>query len=289
MGYRDRQWRFTCGECRSAWRGEYEIKSQRVLRCKSCGAENTVRAFDPVPNLPTRLYIGHDRQHIVPLFPVPPETPSEEWAQPYSTRSVLHQLSRELHECNYCPSVRGRIMGETVFHDFCWLDDERAGPEPCHVMSGFTRGAETCNLWTKIANLCQTDPERRFLRYYLGLVKDREYPMLIPQVRLGVGERRRADFAVFVPLQRWKYDCVAVELDRAHPQDQAEADHDKELEMVAQGYRVIRCRGQGERGYFDDARGLVEQLDTSMRQAANNPWSIAVDIPVIKSEPAPPF
>jgi hypothetical protein len=52
-------------------------------------------------------------------------------------------------------------MGETVLHDFCWLDDERAGPEPCHVMSGFTRGAETCNLWTKTANLCQTDPVRR--------------------------------------------------------------------------------------------------------------------------------
>ena len=157
------------------------------------------------------------------------------------------------------------------------------------MMSGFTRGEETCNLWTKIANLCQTEQERRFLRNYLTLVKDREFPMLIPQVRLGVGDRRRTDFAVFVPLQRWKYDCLAVELDRAHPQDRAEADHDKELEIVAQGYRVIRCRGQSERGYYDDVRGLVEQIDTGMRRAASDPSSVAVDMPVVKTEWVPPF
>jgi len=288
MGYRDRVWCYTCGECHDRWRYDHEVR-KRVLRCRSCGAENTVRAFDPVPNLPTRLYIGHDRLHLVTLFPVPPEHPSEEWAQPYSTRSVLYQLARELQECSYSPSVRGQTLGETIFRDLCWLDDERAGPVPCHMMSGFTRGEETCNLWTKIANLCQTDPERRFLRHYLSLVKDREFPMLIPQVRLGVGDRRRTDFAVFVPLQRWKYDCLAVELDRAHPQDRAEADHDKELEIVAQGYRVVRCVGQGERGYYDDVRSLVEQIDAAMKRAVSDPTSVAVDVPVVKTEPAPPF
>jgi len=289
MAYRDRAWVYTCGECHDRWRFQCEINSRRVLRCGSCDAENTVRAFDPAPNVPTRLYIGYDRRHQVSLFPVPPETPSEEWAQPYSTRSVLYQLSREFHECNYSPSVRGRIMGETVFHDLCWLDDERSGPWSCHMMSGFTRGEETCNLWTKIVNLCQTEPERRFLRHYLTLVKDREFPMLIPQVRLGVAERRRADFAVFVPLQRWKYDCLIIELDRAHTQDRADADHDRELEIVAQGYRVVRCRGQSERGYYDDVRDLVEQIETGMKRAAGDPSSVTVDIPVVKSVPASPF
>jgi hypothetical protein len=154
-------------------------------------------------------------------------------------------------------------------------------------MSGFTRGQETCNLWTKIANLCQTDSERRFLRYYLALVKDREFPMLIPQVRLGVAERRRADFAVFVLLQHWKYDRLVVELDRAHPADRAEADRDRELEIVAQGYRVIRCVG-GERGYYDDVCALIEQIDAGMKRAVSDPWSVAVDVPVVRTEPAPP-
>jgi very-short-patch-repair endonuclease len=286
MAYRDRVWGFTCGECRSHWRGHFEIKKERVLTCESCNAENTVGAFNPAPNLPTHLYIGHDRQYQVPLYPVPPESPSEEWAQPYSTRSVLYQLSRELHDCNYSPSVRGRTMGETVFHDLCWLEDERAGPSPCHVMSGFTRGEETCNLWTKIANLCQTEPERRFLWHYLRLVKNREFPMLIPQARLGIGERQRVDFVVFVPLQRWKYDWLVVELDRSHTQDRADADRNRELEIVAKGYRVVRCVGQGEKGYYADLCNLVERIDAGMKRAASDPWSVAVDVPVIKSVPA---
>jgi len=220
MAYRERVWRYTCGEFHDGWRYT-DVEVRKKLLCRSCGAENTVRPFDPAPNLPQRLYIGHDRQNQVPIFPVPPEAPAEEWAQPYSTRSVLYQLSRELHECRYTPSVRGRTLGETIFHDLCWLDEYDEHPESCQVMSGFTRGVESCSLWAKITNLCQTDQERRFLRNYLMLVKDREFPMLIPQVRLGVAERRRADFAVFVPLQRWKYDCLVVELDRSHPPDRA--------------------------------------------------------------------
>src|SRR5262249_38203484 len=121
------------------------------------------------------------------------------------------------------------------------------------------------------------------------LVKDREFPMLIPQVRLGVSERRRADFAVFVPLQRWKYDCLVVELDRAHPQDRADADRDRALEIVAQGYRVVRGGGQGEKGYYDDVRSLVEQIDAGMKRVVSDPSSVAVDVPVVRTEPAPPF
>jgi very-short-patch-repair endonuclease len=287
MGYRDTVWCYTCGECRDRWRYDSEPR-KRILRCRSCGAENTVRVLDLVPNLETRLYIGHDWQNQVPLFPVPPENPSEEWAQPYSTRSVLYQLSRELHECRYSPSVRGQTLGETIFHDFCWYDDNDEHPEPCHVMSGFTRGAEGCNLWTKIANLCQTEPERRFLWHYLKLVKNREFPMLIPQARLGIGERPRVDFVVFVPLQRWKYDWLVVELDRSHTQDRADADRNRELEIVAKGYRVFRCVGQGEKGYYTDLCKLVEHIDAGMKRGGSDPWSVAVDLPVIKTEAAPP-
>lgn len=287
MGYRDRVWQYTCGECHNGWRYDSET-NRRIFRCRSCGAENTLRPWELTPNLPPRLYIGHDRKHLATLFPVPPENPSEEWAQPYSTRSVLYQLSRELHECRYYPSVRGQTLGETIFHDFCWNDNDEH-PESCHVMSGFTRGVESCALWAKIANLCQADSERRFLRYYLALVKDREFPMLIPQVRLGVAERRRADFAVFVSLQHWKYDRLVVELDGAHPPDRAEADRDKELEIVAQSYRVIRCFGRSEKGYYDDVCNLVEQIDDGMKRAVSDPSSVAVAVPVLKTVPASPF
>jgi hypothetical protein len=237
--------------------------------------------------LEPRLYIGNDRKHLATLFPVPPEHPSEEWAQPYSTRSVLYQLARQFHGCDYSPLIRGQVLGETIFNDLCWSDDERTG-EPCHVMSGFTRGMDTFNLWTKIADLCQTDSERRFLRSYLTLVKDREFPMLIPQVRLGPAERLRPDFTVFVPLQHWKYDRLVVELDRAHPADRAEADRDRELEIVAQGYRVIRCFGRSEKGYYGDVCALIEQIDAGMKRAGSDPWSVTVDVPVRKTLPAPP-
>jgi hypothetical protein len=139
MGYRDRVWQYTCGECHNGWRYDSET-NRRIFRCRACGAENTLRPWELTPNLPPRLYIGHDRKHLATLFPVPPENPSEEWAQPYSTRSVLYQLARELHGCDYSPLIRGHIRGEAIFNDLCWSDDERTG-EPCHVMSGFTRGA----------------------------------------------------------------------------------------------------------------------------------------------------
>jgi very-short-patch-repair endonuclease len=286
MGYRDRVWRYTCGECHTGWWYDSETNTI-IFRCRKCNARNSLRPSELVSNLEPRLYIGHDRQHLATLFPVPPENPSEEWAQPYSTRSVLYQLARQLHGCDYSPLIRGQILRETIFNEQCWSDDERTG-EPCHVMSGFTRGAETCNLWTKIANLCQTDSERRFLRYYLTLVKDREFPMLIPQVRLGPAERYRVDFAVFVPLQHWKYDPLVVELDRAHPPDRAAADRNRELEIVAQGYRVIRCLGRSDKGYYDDVCNLVEQIDADMKRAVSDPLSIAVEVPVRKTVPAPP-
>ena len=90
-------------------------------------------------------------------------------------------------------------MGEPIFSDQCvepergWQDNEG---EPCHMVAGFTIGQASCGLWERVKQLCQTEPERRFLQSYLGLAKDRQFPMLIPQARIGIAERRRPDFVL---------------------------------------------------------------------------------------------
>jgi very-short-patch-repair endonuclease len=94
------------------------------------------------------------------------------------------------------------------------------------MLAGFSAGEISCPLWESIGKLCQTDQERKFLHWYLRYVKDRQFPMILPQVRIGIAERKRADFVAFVPLQYWRYKAVAIELDGAHtdehlPKDQA--------------------------------------------------------------------
>jgi hypothetical protein len=36
--------------------------------------------------------------------------------------------------------------------------------------------------------------------------------MLLPQARLGMGERRRPDFVVFIPVHFWNYKKLAIQL-----------------------------------------------------------------------------
>ena len=213
------------------------------------------------------------------LYPVPPERPRGEWVQPYSIRSFTYQASRFFGGCLYESERRGDVWDEPVFMDQCgdlegsWIPDPSARHH-CHMVGGWTKGKVTCPLWEKVMALCQTDNERHFLHKYLSLAKDRQFPMLIPQVRLGIGERRRPDFVLFVPVHYWKYNWYAIQLDGGHPELRATEDKIRNADIAAYGYKVIEYKSSS----YEEVRRLVERVDQEMALAETNPVEVAVEV-----------
>jgi hypothetical protein len=180
-------------------------------------------------------------------------------------------------------------MDEPVFTDNCFDSmqdadyEQYAEPQDCHLVGGWTTGQETCPLWEHIAKLCQTEPERRFLKRYLGFVKDRQFPMLIPQTWIGITERRRPDFVAFVPLQYWNYKWVAIQLDAAHKDEQVFADAERDEYVREHKYEVISLRPENK-GYFEEVRNLVEMFESWMSLADTDPWKVAIEAKVKRVE-----
>jgi hypothetical protein len=243
------------------------------------------------PNVPRTLYIGHEKHQQMKLYPVPPDKPNEPWAQPYSIRSFVSQASSRLGGCLYWSSAGGSVMGESVFVDRCAdaITGDFTGPDPCDFLAGFTIGREKCPLWEKVATLCQTETETKFLHWYLTFVKDRQFPMLIPQVRIGIAERRRPDFVLFVPLQYWRYKWYAIQLDGSHPPSTAEQDKLRDDEIAVHGYEIISLCPERQ-GYLEEVRRLVERVESQMATAETEPFSVALEVPVTRTEEPPePF
>lgn len=292
MGYDHWACKARCGGCGSVvgWfprRGK-EPNLPRPWICSKCRARNFLGRAPEWPNLPPTLYIGHDRLHQMKLYPF---LPDQAWIQPYSIRSFVAQASGHLGGCNYTTARRGTVMNEPVFSDLCY--DPRADgfvdSHSCHFVAGFTISQPSCPLWERVATLCQTEMEKRFLRWYLNLVKDRQFPMLIPQARVGIAERRRPDFVLFAPLQYWRYKYYAVELDGAHPQSQGESDQLRDAEIAVHGYEVISLRPERQ-GYYEEVKRLVEQVERDMLAAEADGWNVAIDVRVIRTEEDdPPF
>jgi hypothetical protein len=220
MSYENRALTAKCIKCGKeiGWRWEELSKPKPPVNwpCK-CGWKNILVKPDEWPAVPRTLYLGHEKNQRLRIHPFPP-SPSDSknpiWAQPYSIRSFLVQASNSLGGCSYTCDTQGNVMDEIVFTDRCWYPkDESSWPEswPCHIAGGWTNGQITCPLWENIAKLCQTEPERRFLYQYLRFAKHRQFPMLLPQPAIGIGERKRPDFAVFVPLQYWNYKWLAIQ------------------------------------------------------------------------------
>lgn len=296
MGYQDRAAKSACGKCgrEVLWHWESWVRPyfEKDWYCR-CGARNWTGCYDEWPPVPRTLYVGSEKHQQLKLYPFPPEVPRAPWAQPYSIRSFVQQASRRLGGCLYETSEAGEVMGERVFSDRCVPSD--ASPyvdasHSCHMVAGWTIGEASCPLWERVAALCDTEIERRFLHWYLGLAKDRQFPMLIPQARIGIAERRRPDFVLFVPLQYWKYNWYAIQLDKAHSEDMA-ADELRDADIAMHGYRVIRLKPEAT-GYYEEVRGLVERIESEMKHAESDPWSVAVEVPVERfeeGEEEPPF
>jgi hypothetical protein len=296
MGYRHKARAVTCGHCtrRVAWFLDTSRKFSSEWLCE-CGARNRLKPMSEWPNVPPSLYIGPDVHARFKVYPAPPELQEQDWAQPYSIRSFAYQASAKFGACIYRPSGRGVVMGEPVFNDHCYDPgdiaehheyNELSSPRECHLVTGWTTGQDTCGLWQRIETLCQTDSERRFLKTYLGFVKDREFPMLIPQAWLGIADRRRPDFVAFVPLQYWKYRWLAIQLDAAHPEESAEADAARDDYVRSQNYEVLSLRPK-QTGYIEEVRNVVEQIDASMALGNTDPWKVVVDATVRSFQPPP--
>ena len=147
------------------------------------------------------------------------------------------------------------------------------------MVMGWNTGTTDCAVWSAVAKLCQTDVERKFLHQYMRYARDRQFPMLIPQAWLGIADRRRPDFLMFVPLQHWNYKWLAIQLDGAHPAENAQSDADRDAEIQGHGYEVVSLRPR-EKGHLEEVRRLVERVSDEMQLADADAEKIAIDVKV---------
>jgi hypothetical protein len=283
MGYQHRLYETKCGNCGVEWllfpmSWEPGTLLPYKFRCESCGARNTTEAPALFPKIPRELYCGHEKHRQIHVYPYPPTTGQTSWALPYSIRSFVHQASRHLGQCDYAWNGSNDVMGEPAHIDLCnfggGYGDEST---PCHLLSGFTRGESTCPLWQELKEYCQTEVEQRFLWAYLHLAKGRNFPMLMPQARIGIAERRRPDFVAFVPLQYLKYNWYAIELDGAHQEIHRTSDEARDADLASEGYEIISLRPT-EKGYFEEVRKLVERFAVEMTDAERNRSELATSV-----------
>ena len=286
MGYQHRLYKTACGSCKVSWllfpsSWNDGTMLPRTFTCNSCGAHNTTKRPNLLPNIPRLVYCGHQRNQQLEIFPFPLDRGQCEGAYPYSVRSFLRQVSQQLGGCYYSWESSTELMGEPLHRDSCGGSSEwyEEGRERCHVLSGWTRGKDTCDLWERLKTYCQTVTEQRFLWAYLSLVKGRNFPMLLPQTRIGIAERRRPDFVAFVPLQYLKYKRYAIELDGAHREEHRSADQVRDLELAAENYDVISLRPD-DLGYFPEVQKLVERFSVEMTEAERSAWDYATEIEI---------
>ncbi len=290
MGYHHAVLTFKCGKCGNSllWRSAGSPPNH-LMSC-SCGAVNCVRLPGKWPNVPKDLWLGPDKHTRFKLYATPPEHANEPWALPYSVRSFVAQATAFYPGCRLHTSARGEVMGETVFRDTCTHAVRSTGPSehagedgsPCHMVTGRTTGTTECSVWSAVARLCQTDGERTFLHHYLGYARDRQFPMLIPQAWMGIADRRRPDFVMFVPLQHWNYKWLAIQLDGAHPAKNAQSDAARDAEIQGHGYEVVSLRPR-ERGYLEEVRRLMERVSDLMQLADADANKVAIGVEVIST------
>lgn len=296
MGYEHRACKVVCESCDNGVYWTWEGGSRRLPPtewvCGKCETKHFLRRLPQWPHLPTALYIGHEKHNQVKVYPVPPDVSEGPLAHPYSTRSFMAQASKRLGGCVFRSRISGIVMGQQVFSDRCTEPSEAAEEYPedheCHVLAGFSTGQTTCSMWDEVNKLCQTESERRFLRWYLELVKDRQFPMLIPQARVGIAERRRPDFVLFAPVHYWSYKWYAVQLDAAHDAGIAAQDRLRDEEVTVQGYTVVSLR-PSRAGYYEEVKRLLEQIEQDMTRVVTDPWSVASELKVTRTEEPSPF
>jgi hypothetical protein len=290
MGYQQRIYKYTCPNCAKEWAMTLDSTPAFSHTCSACQARNEMRPLPKWPDVPRSLYLGHDSANVMKVYPVPPGHEDDPWADPYSVRSFVWQAGRHFGGCWYKCGTDEWLYGEPIFRDTCAPVDAD-GPSDeyanCSILTGWSTGKTTCPTWAKLCALCQTPTEQRFLQDYIRYVKDRQFPMLLPQVRVGIAERRRPDFVVFIPVHYWNYKQLAIQLDGSHSPN---ADDDKARdEYVAEyGYETMSLR-PGAVGYLREVQRLVEHIDINMRMYETDAFEVATPTSVRKCTPEIPF
>jgi hypothetical protein len=295
MGYENRALKAACRKCGNVvgwfWKPGETYRNPSSWLCKGCNHWNYIASPPRWPSIPGTLYLGHEQNRQLRLHPVPADRSTPEWVRPYSIRSFLLQASEALGGCSYTGKYRGSVMDEDIFADVCcsledanetWRDSWN-----CHITAGWTNGETSCPLWEQVAKLCQSEPEQKFLHRYLSYTKHRQFPMLLPQARIGIAERRRPDFVAFIPLQYWSHRWIAIQLDGAHPDNQKESDEQRDAYIREQGYDVRSIR-PSRSGYLEEVRRLVESFEYLMNTWEEDGWSIAIEAEVSRVEHGDP-
>lgn len=181
--------------------------------------------------------------------------------QPYSVRSVLLQLAlRPDFPCKYFPTSQESEWGDVEWSDKCMDRCRGEGPEfhldTCTIATGWSTG-EGCEGWNYIANLCQSEAERRFLFHYLRFSVGDEYPMAIPQVWIGPTQEYRVDFALFLPREPDSWLWIAIEIDSPQFHSNRQAEREKDAFLQSQGYTVLHYPTT-ERA-LDQVRSLIRR------------------------------
>jgi DNA-directed RNA polymerase subunit RPC12/RpoP len=275
MSYDDIYIEFKCDSCGTALEWDPQKVGQEVA-CPKCrddvfvpalnGYEHRphyVRVPEPkLPNLPQSIYIGPERTKRIKLTPRPVvvgwSVPEE--IMPYSVRSVLIQLSkRKDFPCKYYV----RVDGKDVWGNVKWFEGCKSSTSdeyhPCHLANGWMHGEESCKGWEYIANnLCQSRPEAVFLHSYLRLNKDRESPMPIPQAHVEVTEKVRPDFVMFIPITRFDWKWLAVEIDSKRYHQDEERDIKRRIWIRSEGYEVLRL--SAKENMLEQVRKLYQKV-----------------------------
>lgn len=289
MGYNDIYVEFKCDSCGTPfrWAPKKLWEARRRLDCTQCKDEvfnsdtgesrivpHSIRMpAPPLPNVPSALYIGLEKLKRIKLTPLPKEqivydkqycdffsNQIPEEIQPYSIRSFLIQLSlRDDFPCKYHARVDSKdAWGNVNWNEGCMKADDDAY-HPCHLANGWIHGQESCEGWEYIVkNFCQSGNEARFLHQYLRINKDRESPMPIPQAHVEVTEKVRVDFVMFVPITRFDWKWLAIEIDSPMYHEDAEKEFERSMTIASQGYEVLRL--SAEKNMLDQVRDLYQKI-----------------------------
>lgn len=288
MAYRQYIYKYTCPECKTEWTHTMDRMPAFKSTC-GCGAQLVVRPLPRWPDVPRSIYLGAENANVLKVYPVPPGHEDDSWADPYSVRSFVWQAAHHYNLCQYQCDSDQSLYGEPIFRDQCYSPDAGYGEEPsrCSILTGWSTGKMECGTWAKVRALCQTSPEQRFLQDYIRYVKDRQFPMLLPQVRVGIAERRRPDFVIFIPVHYWSYKQLAIQLDGSHEHGR-EDDKARDAHVAEYGYETMSVRPD-ERGYLREVQRLVEHIEIIMRMHETDAAEVATETSVRKCTPPPPF
>jgi hypothetical protein len=257
--------KWTCWNCGGRFFVEGTSNLQRLERCpdKKCDSYLCLEIPQSQATLPEAVLCGADHNNLLEIKQLAPDLYGEDQG-PFSTQSFVMQASKHWGACNF--------LGHDYFKGF-HCGKNTAHSIPCHIFKGFGNGGtKECLLWSFVEKLCQTDQERWFMTQYMRYVRERVFPMVLPQVRLGgITQELRPDFVL---------------LDGGHTPGARERDEERHLRLQSEGFSVVSYKGRrvdaegrSPINYIDDIKDLVSRIDRQMNLTKENAqWSNALTI-----------